>query len=652
MKLSDIFGAPLKQTTKSRETEATVKESANNRINKQIKALMPGKTLQGEVVAKNGSEVKIKLSQDVVLTAKLDQDVNVEEGKVLTFEVKNNGSTVSLSPLFANTARADNVFKALQMAGLPINGTTVEMTEAMMQGGMSIDAKSLMNMFREVSLHPQSAPVNVVQLHQLGMPVNEANLQQMEQYKALAHQLVNGMQDVLNELPGAFSEVYANNGADAAIEMYTTIVERLLESGSGQDSMSGEALPGGTVGEAGTLHGGASNGTGVLSEAVMQGADALESMLQGAGTLAEGTGAVTLQEGTQQASPLNELLEQVQSAQNETVMQMVDGLAGDSQGILQENTMNGTGVNGTDTSVNGGVQNLADTSVAVVLSSQESEQLLQLVQNLSDKISTENTTPEMAALKGELEGLIKNIARGTATAEEVLQNLTKLELRRDVSFHEALSAIYKSAEFNKLLSAVALKQWSMKPEEVGQDGKVEEMYSKLLKQLEGLQEALQHAGAGKSVAAQNVTNLSQNIDFINQMNHLYTYVQLPLKMSGQNANGELYVYTNKRSLAKKDGNVSAFLHLDMEHLGPVDVYVAMQNNRVNTRFTLQDDEMLDFLNAHMRILDERLAKKGYNMNWEMAVKDGAKVEESPVDKVLHGEKGAMILSQYAFDMRA
>lgn len=633
MKLSDILGTPFKQMTKSRETEAVVKESANtNRINKQIKALMPGKTLQGEVVEKKGNEVKIKLSQDVVLTAKLDQDVNVEEGKVLTFEVKNNGSTVSLSPLFANTATADNVFKALQMAGLPVNGTTVEMTAAMMQEGMSIDAKSLVNMFKEVSLHQESAPSNIVQLHQLGLEVNDTNLQQMEQYKALTHQLVGGMADVLNELPAAFSEVYVSNGADAAIEMYTTIVERLLVGSNGQDSMSGEALPSGTVGADGSLHGGEINGAGVLSEAVLQ-------------------GAATLQDGSQQASPLNELLGQVQSAQNEAVLQMTDGLT-DGQAVLQENTMTGTGVNGADAGVNGVVQNLADTSVAVLLSTQESEQLLQLVQNLSDKIPEENTAPEMAALKGELEGLMKNIFQGTATAEEILQNLTKPELHRDVSFHEALSEIYKSAEFNKLLSTVALKRWSMKPESVGQEGKVDEMYSKLLKQLEGLQETLQHAGAGKSTAAQSVTTLSQNIDFINQMNHLYTYVQLPLKMNGQNANGELYVYTNKRSLAKADGNVSAFLHLDMEHLGPVDVYIAMQNERVNTRFTLQDDEMLDFLNAHMHILDERLAKKGYNMNWEMTVKDGAQAEESPIDRILHGEKNTTILSQYAFDMRA
>ena len=64
---------------------------------------------------------------------------------------------------------------------------------------------------------------------------------------------------------------------------------------------------------------------------------------------------------------------------------------------------------------------------------------------------------------------------------------------------------------------------------------------------------------------------------MNQLNHMQTYLQLPLKMNGKRENGDLYVYTNKKSLAKKDGNVSALLHLDMQFLGALDVMISMQN---------------------------------------------------------------------------
>ena len=98
---------------------------------------------------------------------------------------------------------------------------------------------------------------------------------------------------------------------------------------------------------------------------------------------------------------------------------------------------------------------------------------------------------------------------------------------------------------------------------------------------------------------QNVNRLSQNIDFMNQLNQTFTYIQVPLKLSGQNANGDLYVYTNKKNLAKKNGSVSAFLHLDMDHLGSVDVYVAMENQRVSTNFKVRDDSILDLIEANI-----------------------------------------------------
>lgn len=51
--------------------------------------------------------------------------------------------------------------------------------------------------------------------------------------------------------------------------------------------------------------------------------------------------------------------------------------------------------------------------------------------------------------------------------------------------------------------------------------------------------------------------MSQNVNFLNQMNQMYAYIQLPFKLSESNAHGELYVYSNKRNLAQKEGEVSA-----------------------------------------------------------------------------------------------
>ena len=100
----------------------------------------------------------------------------------------------------------------------------------------------------------------------------------------------------------------------------------------------------------------------------------------------------------------------------------------------------------------------------------------------------------------------------------------------------------------------------------------------------------------------------------------------------------------------KDGQISALLHLDMEHLGPVDVYVAMANEKVNTRFMVQDDSILDFLSEHMDILTERLNKRGYQCSVEMKLRDEQDKEQSGIGRLLEKEQ-SVPLSEYSFDVR-
>ena len=141
---------------------------------------------------------------------------------------------------------------------------------------------------------------------------------------------------------------------------------------------------------------------------------------------------------------------------------------------------------------------------------------------------------------------------------------------------------------------------------------------------------------------------------MNQMNHLYTYVQLPLKMLGNNAHGDLYVYTNKKNLAARDGQVSALLHLDMEHLGPLDVYVTLKDKQVSTNFTVMDDNVLDLIENNIEILNKRLEGRGYSLKAQMHVKEDSPEEEESgiMQTLLHQQKNISVLSRTSFDMRA
>ena len=106
-----------------------------------------------------------------------------------------------------------------------------------------------------------------------------------------------------------------------------------------------------------------------------------------------------------------------------------------------------------------------------------------------------------------------------------------------------------------------------------------------------------------------------------------------MKLSGQNANGELYVYTNKKNLRDPDAELSAFLHLDMEHLGSTDVSVKMQHRNVKTNFYMADDASYDLVEKYLPILEEKKVSFG----------DDFLRKDMPQTGTLH---------RYSFDVRA
>ena len=242
---------------------------------------------------------------------------------------------------------------------------------------------------------------------------------------------------------------------------------------------------------------------------------------------------------------------------------------------------------------------------------------------------------------------------GTATVQDTLQLIRQLAQKGSLSTRQ-LHEFYINPAFSKLLNAQIDSQWLLKPQDTENGKNVIQLYERLRSQTQKLEDALTPFVKEDSAVMKSVTNLKENVEFMNQLNQMFTYVQLPLKMGKFNAHGDLYVYTNKRNLAKKDGQVSALLHLDMEHLGQMDVYVAMANQKVSTKFYLQDEETIDFLAAHIDKLDASLAKRGYQMHSELIQKEHLEKETAVIEEILKENRNVMStgVAAYSFDMKA
>ena len=535
------------------------------RVQNGMRNLVPGQTIEGSVVSRDGNAVQIALSRDMIINARIDQSISLALGQSMSFEVKaNNGSVLSLSPLYANMANEATVMRALGAAGLPETANNIEMVAVMMEEGMPIDKESLANISRLLMEFPNQNPATIIQMARLGLPITEQNIEQFLQYQNMNHQLLGSANAIMNELPNVFHELLGEGKISQAYAFYGNIL----------DIFAGEETEG----------------------VVLQRDEAQPDTLQN-----------TPSEQTNQGT--DGVTQQLNNAATETLMEMTE-----SSGAGTANP--------------------------------EAEQSAVLTQKQWNALS------DMLKELGMDEHTAEQIKNGELPPKEVLSLIRHFLPRHaaDNVHDRMLERLLGSREFESLVKAEAGKQWTIAPKDVADPHKVEQLYERVREQSARLQEALQLAGKADTPMAKSVQNLQNNVDFMNQLNHMFAYVQLPLKMAGNQAHGDLYVYTNKKNLAAKDGNVSALLHLDMAHLGALDVYVAMQQNKVSTNFTLQDESALELIEQHISLLDERLAKRGYDFKAQFAVKE--KEESGIMQTILDQSKNISVLSRTSFDMRA
>lgn len=217
---------------------------------------------------------------------------------------------------------------------------------------------------------------------------------------------------------------------------------------------------------------------------------------------------------------------------------------------------------------------------------------------------------------------------------------------------EQIGKLFSSKEFAHMVKDTMQQQWTLQPQELEADGtdKVTKLYDRMNAQLEKITEALKSIGQENTGFAQTAADIQGNVEFMNQINQAYTYVQIPLQMSGQNASAELFVYTNKKALAEGDRELTAFLHLDLDHLGATDVSVKMKNKQVSTNFYLDDDASYQLISLNVDRLEKRLQEKGYQCN--VSVINEAKHVNFVENFLKNDQPSAGQLHRYSFDMRA
>ncbi len=621
---------------------------AVRQVSAQAQQLVPGKVFEGTVTEIKNGQVTIGLNDGSTISARMDAGVSLEKGQPMLFEVKSNsGEQIAIRPVSLESAQNPTLLKALEAAGLKVNERNLSMVNQMMAEKMPINKESLLQMMRASSAFPKADMQTLVQMQKLGFVITEDSLNQFQNYKNGQQAILpemNRLMEGIAELSGKIfgSETTAQTPG-ALLGFQQQILGILL--GSGQQPPS-EAQSANVQNQAalGQL---AENQTvqnlTVTDVDAAQGAIIHQDLTESGGNfmngnaMGEGFAGENLSQGGMAAGNSSEGAVSGNIGGDNAQMQggMAAGEAAQSQGGTVGNVA-GEAAQAQDTAAAQSGAGQGTSTVAQLLSSEQQGRLTEMIQEFSGARGNEQLLPE-----GKL--------NTSLSAGELLQQMMKVLEQSKNADSASIQKLFHSEEYKMLLKQAMTEQWTLTPDKLKEEGAVREFYQRLSSQMTELQQTLAQAGKDGSALAKSAQSVQSNLEFMNQVNQLYTYVQLPLKLQNQNAHSDLYVYTNKKNLRQKEGALTALLHLDMDHLGSTDIFVKLLGMSVQTEFYFQDEVSCRLISQCSDELIKRLEEKGYSC--EVKVENRRKKQDF-VQDFLERENPPGKLQRYSFDVKA
>ena len=652
MQIRDMLGQ-YSQNVKN-GTEELMSAQGTQKLVSSMQELEPGSTFEGTVNSVKNGKVVLALGNGQTITARLDGKVSIQPGESMFFQVRSNdGTTIALRP-YVQAGNINNpiLLNALTAAGVPATERNITMVDSMMKEQMSISRQSILDMGRVVGSNPNVNVNTAVLMTKIGLPVSAEMASQFENYMVDQHAIVDEMDLAMNQLGRLLGD--ADLGEEQSFELYGKVLDIL----NGEGETPAQTTDGLQQNDTGTM---VNAGENIEMEAAVQQSKN--------GAAAEGVQKQVQQQNTKDLISMG-AAGQEQSA---GVAENAENIAGEQTAGNAAQSMQ-TGIDAADVLKNTQADTAADfknvqgqtDTLEQILDQNGLDHLKRLLQNIptltgntdlfevqeEEDVFVDTMSGDDAGKKAfELAQTEPEVTlKQSMTAEDFLNTLRDaLKQNQEYGF-AGMTKLFGSKEFAAILKNRAEKQWLLEPEQLREASKVSDLYERLDHQMKQMENVMKAAGVTQNSFVQTAADIRSNVEFMNQINQVYTYVQLPLKLSGQNASGDLYVYTNKKNLNDPEAELTAFLHLDLDNLGSTDVSIRMKDKNVKTNFYIADDASYDLIEKHLPVLEKRLAQKGYRCSITMS-KEEKKVEFVE-DFLQRDMPQAGTLHRYSFDVRA
>ncbi len=553
-----------------------------------------GETLKGVVSDIHGNEITISMEDGSSFTGKLPEASQYSIGQKAAFQITGlDGGTIYMKAISQAYLLGieDTIEQALEEAGLPKSPRNLEIVRSLLLNQQSISRENIAESLQLCAKYPNADVNSVITMKRLGMPMDMATVTQFDQYNKQTHQLLTRMDALADSINELLTELAKEN---PSIARYATgeVLDMVLQS---LPSLEEQNL------------------TATQLQANLSAAPGAEA--------AEGADLLPGEEN-QEIPP--EATEDTQAA----------GQTATSPFARMKQLLNGiTDRASSPAGAEAKPTEFIPEQTGHLLTAEERSALSDLLGKY-----TENKEVLTALEKGDL------------TARELLTNIKDtLTTLPDEELHRLVS----QKAFQKVIKGQFLSGWTLSPEGLKEEGSIDTLYNRMQQQfsdLTNLSRMFATRNSGEQII-NTTSDLQKNLAFMKMLNEQFAYMQLPLKLSQQNAHGDLYVMTRKNALKKSKDNLKVLLHLEMDSLGTLDIHITKDHTSISTQFYTAKETARKLLEKNVELLKDAINEQGYSFTSEFLAKEkDIDLVHDFIEKDSPAPPAAV--KRYNFDLRA
>ena len=505
------------------------------------------------------------------------------------------------------------VAQALEEAGLPRNERNTGIVRQMLENQMSIDKDSISRILTQANVFREADLSTLLLMNKNNIPVTHFTAAQLQAYinneQDLSAQIgttLNGLMEFLDSEASA-GNVSANMGV---LEMLTTQSEVTSENmaalGNADNAVAAETLNTNAETVLNTVLTGQGGGEAVTASVAQQSAVVPDDM------------AIR---NMMETSTVSNIVAELGTEAEGSGANWMNGFGSDESDV---NSFNEFNMDKGGTGLNNKAQDTAGQQGAP-LSSMLNENEIKDLNDLHQRVF---------GSKGNFDG--------NQSAAEVLKELYQNAGQIDEA---KLNELFRSGTYQKLVRSALNEKFTLNPEDIDSPDSINNFYKDAFSSLSKLSELAEKDQA----LAEKFAKPMDNIKFMDTLNNVFPYIQLPLKLNEGKAHGELYVFKKGRTKSDPSESKSVLLHLDMDNLGPTDIHMELKSSALKLRFYCADDVSCNLLSENFKGLEDALNNKGFNVASDFTVRE---TETKNIVEALSGGTENVPEFKYGFDIRA